>query len=693
MSDIAAWLKHLGLGKYQAVFAENDVDFEVLPELTEQDLEKLGISLGHRKKLLKAIANLSSTEQSVTAPVAEKAADLPPSVSDYTPQHLAERILNSRNTIEGERKQVTVLFADIKGSTELVENLDPEQANRLLDPALKAMMDAVHRFEGTVNKVQGDGVMALFGAPLAHEDHAVRACYAALTMQRMVAGLNSQSSVPIQIRVGLHSGEVVVRGIGNDLSMNYDAVGMTVHLAARMEQTAPAGGIYLSSETMRLAEGFIEARDRGFAEIKGISESVQVYQLDGETAARTRWQASLQRGLSRFVGRDEAIKQLAHCLDLANSGQGQIAAIVGDAGVGKSRLVYEFIQSVVSQNWQVMSGSSVSYGKATDWLPVVDLLRNYFAINDNEPTAVIQTKIERKLATLDTNLAKEITPLSALFDIPVDDTVWHALGSPQRRWRTLQAIQTLVYCESEHQPLLLVFEDLHWIDGETQALLDELIDQLPGRRILLLVNYRPEYRHDWAHKSHYLQLRLDPLEAASITSLLDALLGFDTDLQALKVRLSRHTGGNPLFIEESVRMLLDTGILTGKLGAYRQEQDSGTLALPDTIQALIAQRIDGLDATDKQLLQTAAVIGTHVPLPVLEVLAENTNDALTSGLERYNKRSSFIEARYCQNPCTPSNMPIRTWSLTTGYSMNSAAHYMLKRPRHYNHFTRNVDWN
>src|SRR5467141_876906 len=299
----------------------------------------------------------------------------------YTPSYLAEKILTSRSALEGERKQVTVLFADLKGSTELIEGLDPEEARKLLDPALHVMMDAVHRYEGTVNQVLGDGIMALFGAPVAHEDHAVRACYAALAMQaamrRYAEEVRRSHGLEMPARVGLNSGEVVVRAIGNDLHMDYSAVGQTTHLAARMEQLATPGSIRLTAATLRLAEGLVQVNALGQFPVKGLAAPVEVCELVGASAIRRRLQASAARGLTRFVGRQQELLALQQALEQAGNGHGQVVAVVGEAGLGKSRLAYEFVHSHHTSGWSVLESASVSYGKATPYFPVIDLLRRY----------------------------------------------------------------------------------------------------------------------------------------------------------------------------------------------------------------------------------------------------------------------------------------------------------------------------
>src|SRR3954471_8314925 len=329
----------------------------------------------------------------------------PPAPDSYTPQHLADRILTSRAALEGERKQVTVLFADLKGSMELLADRDPEQARAILDPVLERMMEAVHRYEGTVNQVMGDGIMALFGAPLAHEDHAVRACYAALRMQEAVKQYADEvrraEGITPQIRVGLNSGEVVVRSIGGDLRMDYTAVGQTTHLAARMEQLATPGSILLAPDTLRLAEGYVQVRPLGPVSLKGLGEPVEVYELVGAGAARSRLQAAAARGLTRFVGREAELETLRRTLEQAGNSRGQVVALVGEPGVGKSRLVWEFGHSHRTQGWLVLESGSVSYGKATSYLPVIDLLKTYCDIEDRDEPRRVREKLTGKLLALD----------------------------------------------------------------------------------------------------------------------------------------------------------------------------------------------------------------------------------------------------------------------------------------------------
>jgi class 3 adenylate cyclase len=570
----------------------------------------------------------------------------------YTPKYLAEKILISKAALEGERKQVTVLFADLKGSMELLADRDPEEARKLLDPVLERMMEAVHRYEGTVNQVMGDGIMALFGAPLAHEDHAVRACYAALRMQESVAqyaeGIFRSYGVPVQIRVGLNSGEVVVRAIGSDLHMDYTAVGQTTHLAARMEQMATPGAILLAPATLQLAEGYVQVAARGPVAVKGLTEPVEIYALTGASAQRSRLHAAAARGLTRFVGRDAEIEQLRRALALAHDGHGQLVALVGEPGVGKSRLVYEFTHSHRTQDWLILEAGSVSYGKATSYLPVIDLLKGYFKVHDRETHREIREKVTGKFFTLDRTLEPILPALLALLDVPGEDAQWEALDLAQRRQRTLDAVKRLLLQESQGQPVLVIFEDLHWIDAETQALLDSLVESLPTARLLLLVNYRPEYQHGWGRKTYYSQLRLDALRPESAGELLTALLGDEPALEPLKRLLVRR--GNPFFIEENIRTLVETGALTGERGAYRLTRPVQAIEVPATVQVILAARIDRLSAEDKQLLQTASVIGKDVPAVLLHAVAEATEEAVHRGLTQLQAAEFLYETRLFPDP-------------------------------------------
>ena len=627
-----AMLQRRGRVAYRTLKRQFQLDEDALEDLKTELIKAQRLAVDEDGEVLVWTGDTASAPAPAAAPAPEQAQ----APLTYTPPHLAEKILASRAALEGERKQVTVLFADIKGSTELIEGLDPEEARRLLDPALHIMMEAVHRYEGTVNQVLGDGIMALFGAPVAHEDHAVRACYAALAMQaamrQYTEEVRQSHGLELQIRVGLNSGAVVVRAIGNDLHMDYSAVGQTTHLAARMEQLATPGSIRLTAATLRLAEGLVQVNALGRFPVKGLADPVEVLELVGASAIRRRLQASAVLGLTRFVGRQQELAGLQQALERAGAGHGQVAAIVGEPGVGKSRLVYEFVHSHRVQGWLALESASVSYGKATPYFPVIDLLKRYGHIEDHDDTRTIRAKVTGQVLTLDETLQDAIPALLALLDALPEDHPFLQLDPPQRRQRTLDALKRMLLRESQIQPLLLVFEDLHWIDSETQTLLNSLVESLPTAQLLLLVNYRPEYQHGWGSKTYYTQLRLDPLPPVSADELLQALLGTDPSLTPLKQLLITRTEGNPFFLEESVHTLVETGVLLGERGAYRLSQALPTVQVPATVQAVLAARIDRLPPEDKRLLQTAAVIGTEVPFTLLQAIVERSEEELRRGL-------------------------------------------------------------
>lgn len=564
----------------------------------------------------------------------------------YTPKHLAQKILSSKAALEGERKQVTVLFADLKGSLELLADRDPEEARKLLDPVLEHMMEAVHHYEGTVNQTMGDGIMALFGAPLAHEDHAVRACYAALRMQERVKrhadGVLHAHGVNLQIRVGLNSGDVVVRTIGSDLHMDYSAIGRTTHLAARMEQLANPGSILMTPSTFELAEGFVAVKSLGAVPVKGLADRLEIHELTGLGQSRTRFQAVARRGLTRLVGRDAELEQLRRTQQLANDGRGQVAALVAEPGVGKSRLAYELAREARREGWQVLECAAVSYGKAVSYLPIVDLLKSYFEIRDQDSLQVIGDKVAAKLLALDPALERTLPALLALLGAPVNDDTWRMLDPARRRRRMLSAVRHLLLREARRQPLLVVFEDLHWIDGETQALLDGLVESLASARILLLTTWRPEYQHGWGGKTYYSQIRLDALPAEQAGRLLDALLGEDPALAPLKQLLVKR--GNPFFLEETVRTLVETKALDGAPGRYLLARPVEAIQVPGTVQVMLAARIDRLSPEDKRLLQVAAVIGRRVPFALLQTVTELADEALDDALDRLQAAEFIYEA-------------------------------------------------
>ena len=558
----------------------------------------------------------------------------------------AERSLATSGTAERERKQVTVLFADLKGSMELLADRDPEDAQKLLDPVLEHMMEAVHHHEGTVNQVMGDGIMALFGAPVAHEDHAVKACYAALRMQESVARYGDevlrQHGAPLQIRVGLNSGEVVVRTLGGDLHTNYAAVGQTVHLAARMEQMAKPGSIFATADTVRLARPWVEAKPLGPVKVKGLEASVEVYEVIGVGAARSRLQASATRGLTRFVGREVEMGVLRAAFDRVRSGESHVVGLVGEVGVGKSRLLRELVRSPWLGDCLVLESESMAYGAAAAYKPGVEILRRYFRIDSGDDARVAQEKVAGKLLTLDRTLEDAVTPLLAVVGALPDESPFRTLPAAERRQRAAAAIIRLMQCESAIRPLALVFEDLQWAHQQTRRALDVVVNALPART-LLIVSYRPEYDDGWLGRPNYTRIHVDPLPPATAQEFLAALLGSASDLIPLTRRLIERTEGNPLFLEECVRSLVETRALAGERGAHRLVAPPATLEIPPTVQAVLAARIDRLSGEDKRLLQCAAVIGEDVPVDLLAALTGVAPADLRVALAHLERAELLVE--------------------------------------------------
>jgi class 3 adenylate cyclase/tetratricopeptide (TPR) repeat protein len=568
---------------------------------------------------------------------------LAPSASPFF--QLNKSMLASEAVRDGERRQVTVLFSDMKASTEYIADLDPEDARLLLDPILERMMEAVECYEGTVNQVMGDGIQALFGAPIGYEDHAVRACYAALRMQELIKKYAEEvrrtRGLPLLVRVGLNSGEVVVRSLGSELHMNYSAHGQAVHLAARMEQMAMPGTILMSSHTVNLAEGYVLTRALGPMFVKGLTAPILSYELLGAVAI-SRLQALAKHELTRFVGRKSEMAQLRNALDLACAGHGQVVVLVGEPGAGKSRLIHEFTRSPYADSWRVLEAAAVSYGSATSYLPVTEFLKGYFQLTTSDDPQAIREKVTEKLLSLDEGLLAALPALLILLDPSADDL---APDRSQRRQRILEAVKRLLFRESEAQPLLVVIEDLHSIDQETQALIDGIVDSLPTSRIMLLVSCRPEYRHRWAGKSYFTQVRIDSLVPDVAEELLDALIGMDKGLEPLKNVLIEKTGGTPLFLEESVRSLVETGVLSGKPSGYHTTTSVVELKIPSTIEALLTSRIDRLSLADKRLLQAAAVVGNEVPRGVLQAVGNLSAEQLRDAMKRLQEAEFLYETR------------------------------------------------
>jgi class 3 adenylate cyclase/tetratricopeptide (TPR) repeat protein len=533
--------------------------------------------------------------------------------------------------LDGERKTVTALFADIKGSMELMEDLDPEEARAIVDPALRLMIDAVRRYDGYIVQSTGDGIFALFGAPVAHEDHPQRAAYAALRMQeemrRFAERLRAEKGLNLQVRVGANVGDVVVRSIQTGESqVEYTPIGHSISLASRLQSLANPGSIAISDGLRKLVEGYFALKTLGPARIKGSSEPVNVYEVLGLGPLRTRLQRAAGRGLTKFVGREREIEVLRHSAALVREGRGQVVAAVAEPGVGKSRLFYEF-KATSASGWMVLEAFSISHGKASAYLPVLDLLQNYFKILSEDDQRTRREKLTGRVLALDRSLEDTPPYLFSLLGIVEGTDPLVQMDGQLKKRRTLEAIKRILLRESLNQPLMVIFEDLHWIDEATQELLNLLADSIGTVKILLLVNYRPEYSHKWNSKTYYTQLRLDPLGHASADEMLSALLGEGLELAPLKRLIIERTEGNPFFIEEIVQALFEDGVLQ-RNGSVKLTRPLAELKIPPTVQGILAARIDRLPSEAKNLLQALAVIGREFPLSLIRAVVLKSDDEL-----------------------------------------------------------------
>jgi predicted ATPase/class 3 adenylate cyclase len=559
------------------------------------------------------------------------------------------------DTPEEERKTVTALFADIKGSMDLMEELDPEAARAIVDPALHLMIDSANHYGGYIVQSTGDGIFALFGAPIAYEDHPHRALYAALRIQNEMrkysARLREAGNPPIEVRIGVNTGEVVVRSIRTaEAHTEYTPIGHATSLAARMQTLAPTGSIAITEATRKLTAGYFELKALGPTRVKGVSEPVNVYEVLGLGALRTRLQVSAERGLAKFVGRDREIEQLRRAFELSRTGRGQIVAAVAEAGVGKSRLFHEF--KLMSQSdCFVMEAFSVSHGRASAYLPIIELLKSYFRIADQDDERVRREKITGRMLALDRSLEDAMPYLFTLLGVhegggPLDD-----MESTVRRRRTRDAIKTLIHRESLDHTLLLIFEDLHWVDAETQALLDLLADSIGTTHILMMVNYRPEYVHHWGNKTYYTQLRLDPLGRQNADELLSELIGANDELKGVKDVIVTRTEGNPFFMEEMVRALFDQGVFA-RNGVVKLAKPLASIQIPPTVQGILAARIDQLTTSEKDLLQRLAVIGEEFSLGLVRRVTQRSEEDLSRTLAKLQlgefiyEKPAFPESEY-----------------------------------------------
>jgi len=573
----------------------------------------------------------------------------------YTPKFLADKILTSRSSIEGERKLVTVLFADVANYTSISEKLDPEEVHQIMDGCFNILMEEIHRYEGTINQFTGDGVMALFGAPVAHEDHAQRACYAALSIQRAMeeygVKIKKDTGVKFKMRIGLNSGQVIVGSIGDDLRMDYTAVGDTTNLASRMESSARPGTIIVSKNTYSLARDFFEFKSLGEVAIKGKEETQEAYELIKTSEVETRIEAAVAKGLTKFVGRTKEMMALKEAFEKAQSGSGQVTGVVGEAGVGKSRLLIELRNILPEDEYSYLEGRCLHYGGSMPYLPVLDILRSYFEIKEGDREYILKKKMEEKVLKLGLKLETVLSPLQELFSLKVEDETYLKLEPKEKRDRTFEAIRDLLIRVSQEEPLVVAVEDLHWIDKSTEEFLDYLIGWLANTHILLIILYRPEYTHQWGSKTFYSKIGVDQLSTTTSAELVQAILGGSEVEPELEDLVLGRAGGNPFFVEELAQSLIENGSIQRKDNQYVLTREVSEIDVPDTIQGIIAARIDRVEESLKRIMQVASVIGREFAFRLLQSIMGMREDLKShllnlQGLEFIYEKSLFPELEY-----------------------------------------------
>ena len=573
----------------------------------------------------------------------------------YTPKFLADKILTTRSSIEGERKLVTVLFADVANYTSISEKLDPEEIHQIMDGCFKILMDEIHKYEGTINQFAGDGVMSLFGAPVAHEDHAQRACHSALSIQTFIGNygekMKKDYGVDFKLRIGLNSGPVVVGSIGDDLRMDYTAVGDTTNLASRLESMASPGTSMVSGHTHKLARDFFEFESLGKVEVKGKKEPQEIFELINVGEVQTRIGASVAKGLTRFVARKNSMAALMDAYDKARSGSGQVVGVVGDAGVGKSRLLLEFKNRLPMGEFTYFEGRCLHFGGAMAYLPILDILRSYLGIKEGDQEFLIKKNMEEKILQLDEKLHGTLGPFHELLSLQIEDDAYQKLEPMQKRERTFEAIRDLLVYETQNMPVIVVVEDLHWIDKTSEEFLGYLIGWLTNARILLILLHRPEYTHSWGSKSYYNRIGLDQLTPKSSAELIRSTLQVGEAVPELEELIFDRAAGNPLFMEEITHTLLENESIRCRDGKCLLIKNVAEIQVPDTIEGIIAARMDRLEDNIKRTMQVASVIGRDFAFRILEAITEMRQGLKSyllnlQGLEFIYEKSLFPELEY-----------------------------------------------
>jgi class 3 adenylate cyclase/tetratricopeptide (TPR) repeat protein len=576
-------------------------------------------------------------------------------IQKYLPGSVTEKILAQRGKIEGERKRVTVMFTDMKNFTPFVEKIGPEEAYSTMDQVFEILIQKVYEYEGTVNKMTGDGIMALFGAPIALEDHAQRACYAALAIQEALIDyaekVKRKFGVDFKMRIGLNSGLVLIGAVGNDLRMEYTTIGDTTTLASRMESIAKPGTILVSKATYKLVKEYFRFSPLGFVVVKGKEDPQEAFELLGAGEVATRIGASVAKGLTRFVGRRNSMAAFMEAYELAQSGSGQVIDVVGEAGVGKSRLLLEFRSRLPQGESTFLEGRCLHYGSSMAYLPILDILRSYLKIDEGEREQLIRQKIEEKVLHLDEKLRGVLVPLYELLSLKIEDPVYSQLDPEEKKQRTFEALRDLIVRLSLEKTLILAVEDLHWIDRISERFIDYLIGWLPKARILLILLHRPEYNHPWGNKSYCSKIGVNQLSIESSSELVHAILEDREAAPEIRELILSKAGGNPLFVEELTRSLLENGSIHRVDGRFVLSRNPSEIQVPETIQGVIAARFDRVEENLKGIMRMASVIGREFAYRILQTIsgmAEELKSHLANlqGLEFIYEKSLFPELEY-----------------------------------------------
>ena len=569
----------------------------------------------------------------------------------YLPKGITEKILSQRGKIEGERKQVTVMFCDMKGFTPLTAKLGPEAAYSLMDQVYEILLRKVHDYEGTVNMMTGDGVMALFGAPIALENAPQRAIQSAMAIHREMTRFNERvkketgDHPPVKMRIGIHTGPVVVGTLGNDLRVEFTAVGDTVNLASRMESLAEPGTTYVSGDTFQLTEGFFRFEALGEKEIKGKEKPVKVYQVIATSTRRTRFDVSAERGLAPFVGRERERELLLDGFERSREGRGQAVSIVSDAGIGKSRLLYEFRKAVTNEEVVFLEGRCLSYSRNVAYHPIVDLLRANFDIQDHDADPEIRKKVTRGLQVMRVDEASTLPYLLELLSVK-DSGIDKIMMSPEsRKDRTQEALKRIVLKGSELRPLIMAIEDLHWIDKSSEDVLKELLGSISAARVFLVFTYRPEFVHTWGSRSYHSQVTLNRLSNRESLELAAHVLGTKEMEKALEELILEKTEGVPFFIEEFIKSLKDLRVIEQKEDGYRLSKEISQLTIPSTIQDVIMARVDSLPERAKEVLQAGSVIEREFPHELIDRIMGLPEKELLSHLSCPERHGASLRKR------------------------------------------------